>query len=395
MLPTQTRVLRLNDVSKQSFLTAVSLHSHTLHSHESLDLLPLHAQRIPVIGSIVRSELRAYEKRNGYSLDFRRAWWTPPLSPAQVRDSERAQIEALGMAAFVSVTDHDSIQAGLDLQAQSARIAPISVEWSLPIAGDCLHIGVHNLPSAEAVALMAEMARYTANPRPAELCNLLALLTSSPDTLLVLNHPCWDVNRAGSAEHNAAVRELLTQGEPWIHSLEVNGLRSWTENRAALQLAENYGLPTVAGGDRHGCRPNAVLNLTRASSFAEFVAEVRGDRHSDVLILPSYDEPLALRQLETVADAVRRYPKHPHGRRGFTSRTFIDLEGYSAHPLSFYWDEGAPIWLRPVLATIVALGSDKSRRLMRPAFRRTERDLIVPSPQTAPPTPLQEQSLQS
>ena len=93
----------------------------------------------------------------------------------------------------------------------------------------------------------------------------------------------------------AAVRDFLAMGEPWVHALELNGLRSCSENRAVLRMAEELGTPTVAGGDRLGCHPNSVLNVTRAGSFDEFVTEAWCDRHSDVLILPSYEEPLALR----------------------------------------------------------------------------------------------------
>lgn len=143
-------------------------------------------------------------------------------------------------------------------------------------------------------------------------------------------------------------------------------------------MAEEYDLPVVAGGDRHGCRPNTVLNVTKAESWADFVAEIRGDRRSDVLILPAYEEPLGLRQLEVVADALRRYPEYPYGQRRFTNRTFADVDGYSWHPLSFYWDGGVPLWLRPILSALVALGSSRARSILRLIlFWRREKDLIA------------------
>jgi len=380
--PIQTRVLRLNEAAKElvRYPTAISLHSHTLHSRESLEHLPAQAGRIPVLGGIIRRELRDYAEGNGKAFDFRRTWWTPPMSAAQVYESEKKQIEDLGMVPFVSVTDHDSIAAGLELRHRAGRMdAQVSVEWTVPIAGDHLHVGVHNLPVNRAAETMLELLRYTADPARADLREMLAMLAERPETLIVLNHPCWDVGRVGAAEHDAAVRAFLALGGEWVHALEVNGLRSCSENRAALRMAAELGMPTVGGGDRHGCRPNTVLNMTRAQSFAEFVAEVRCEGRSDILLLPSYEEPLALRQMETVADAVRYYPHHPHGRRRFTSRTFVDLEGYSAHPLSFYWDGGAPWWLNLPLALIVAMGSDRSRSLLRHTFFRSgERDLMVP-----------------
>jgi hypothetical protein len=346
---------------------------------------------------IMRRELRDYAEGNGKSFDFRRTWWTPPVSAAQVCESERGQIEGLGMAPFISITDHDSIAAGLELREYASRSdAQVSVEWTVPVAGDHLHVGVHNLPNDRAAETMAELTRYTSNPASANLRELLAMLARHPETLIVLNHPCWDVARVGAAEHAEAVRQLLALGGEWVHALEVNGLRSCSENRAALLMAEKLGMPTVAGGDRHGRRPNTLLNVTRAGSFAEFVAEVRCDRRSEILILPSYEEPLALRQSETVADAVRYYPHHPHGRRRFTSRTFVDLEGYSAHPLSFYWDGGPPWWLRLPLGLMVAAGGERSRTLLRHTlFRSGEHDLMVKTPVAAAPRRVGEPSPQA
>jgi len=60
---------------------------------------------------------------------------------------------------------------------------------------------------------------------------------------------------------------------PFLHALEVNGMRSRRENREVVVLAEEVNLPVVAGGDRHGFEPNAVLNLSCAGSFEEFIWE--------------------------------------------------------------------------------------------------------------------------
>lgn len=107
------------------------------------------------------------------------------------------------------------------------------------------------------------------------LSDLLALLDHVPDTLLVLNHPRWDVARVGAAQHASSLRSFLARHRPWIHALEINGLRSWSENREVLRMGEEYDLPVVAGGDRHGCRPTTLLNLTQAATWADFVAEIR------------------------------------------------------------------------------------------------------------------------
>ena len=376
--------MRLAEASQsmRTFRTAVSLHSHTQHSRESLEYLPCQAKHIPLFGAYIQTRLDRYQQRTGKTVNFRRSYWTPPVSPEIVLGSEREQIEQLGLTPLVSITDHDNLAAGLSLQPLATAQAPIpvSVEWSVPWCGDCFHLGVHHLPAAQASSIMETLAAWTAHPAPGAepLRDLFAFLSGFPETLLVLNHPCWDVARVGTAHHHATLRAFLTEHRAWIHALEVNGLRSWKENRASLNLAAEYDLPTVAGGDRHGCRPNTVLNLTSADSWAGFVEEVRRDRHSDILVLPSYEQPIGLRQLEIVGDALRRYPHYPHGRRQFADRTFIDLPGYSVHPLSFYWDRGTPRWLRPILGTFRVLGSAPMRPILRrTVFCRAECDLMV------------------
>ena len=83
--------------------------------------------------------------------------------------------------------------------------------------------------------------------------------------------------------------------------------------------------------------------------------------------MPAYEEPAPLRELATAAEVVSRYPRYPYGQRRFTDRIFFNLEGYGTHPLSFYWDggRGMPLWLSPVIFTLIALGSDPVRPLLR------------------------------
>ena len=52
-----------------------------------------------------------------------------------------------------------------------------------------------------------------------------------------------------------------------------------------MALAERWKLPVISGGDRHGCEPNGVINLTAARNFSEFAQEVRSDRNSVVVFL--------------------------------------------------------------------------------------------------------------
>lgn len=381
MNPAQTQVLRLERGSERlkQFRMAVSLHSHTHHSHENLEALPDQAKKFPIVGKIVQAELERYTKGSGRVIDFRKTYWTPPVSPGMVLESETRQIEELDLPAVVSITDHDSIAAGVSLQPKDTSI-PISVEWTLPFRGDHLHMGVHHLPARHASQIMEDLTNFTAHPDERRLGELLDYLHGFEDLLLVMNHPCWDVIRVGPAEHANAVRALLQEHGERIHALEINGLRAWSENCGAIRMAQEFDLPIVAGGDRHGRRPNTVLNLSHATSWQEFVSEVRVWRRNHVLILPSYEEPLALRQMEVVADALRYYPDYPYGQRSFRGRTFLDMDGYSCHPLTFYWEQGEPLWLQVVLGIFLAMGSRGFRPILRyTLFRGGEKDLMVSS----------------
>lgn len=353
-----------------AFRTAVSLHGHTNNSKEALDFLPRYIDfhRIPIISRLIRAEVDRHQ-RNGKSIDFGQAYWTPPVTAKMVLDSEKAVAEkALGLAAIVSITDHDTIAGPLSLRQKPGEDwVPISVEWTVPFRGNVFHLGVHNLPADSAAEIMKTLSHFTSDPAEETLADLFALLDSSPEILTVLNHPCCNFSRVQAEQHWATLREFIAKFRPWIHASEINGMRPWNENQDALRLAEEYDLAVVAGGDRHGCRPNAMVNLTRAETWSEFVSQIRVDGSNDVLVLPAYDEPVRLRELATAADVLRRYPRHPFGQRRFTDRIFANVEGYSWHPLSFYWDGGnaVPMWLAPVVTTVIALGSDPVRPVLR------------------------------
>jgi len=311
--------------------------------------------------------MKRYEDRTGIPVDFRRIYWTPPVSPAFVLQSEMQQIEEkLGIAPLVSITDHDIITGALELrQEDGAAPVPISLEWTVPFAETSFHLGVHHLPPARSAEIMRGLSQYTSEPNHDLLGDLLTLLAGSPETLLILNHPCCDFFGFGGARHEVFLRDFLSQWRCHIHALEFNALRPPVENNDAMRLAEEFGLPVVAGGDRHGRRPNGAVNLSRAECWGDYVAQIRNERLSDILILPACEEPVRLRELQTVADVVRHYPNYRYGYRQFTDRVFVDLEGYSWHPLSFYWSGGMPLWLRPLFRGLGLLGSNQARPVLR------------------------------
>ena len=117
--------------------------------------------------------------------------------------------------------------------------------------------------------------------------------------LVVFNHPMWDLYLIGKEKHQFLVNEFLQKNGAYLHALELNGLRNWDENRAVRRLAEKWNMLLIAGGDRHGVEPNANINLTNATSFTEFVHEVRREKKSHVLFMPQYAEPWKHRILQS------------------------------------------------------------------------------------------------
>jgi hypothetical protein len=172
--------------------------------------------------------------------------------------------------------------------------------------------------------------------------------------LIVFNHPFWDEAGIGEAAHIAIVKRFLAQNGVWIHALELNGLRRWSENRKVIELGQIGRYPLISGGDRHGCEPSAVINLTDARSFDEFVAEIRCDRVSDVLFLPRYRFSPALRIADMVCDALREYPQQV-GREHFSDRVFCRVPGESERPLSSYWNGAEPLPIRLLLRAVKLL----------------------------------------
>jgi hypothetical protein len=328
------------------FRTAVCLHGHTLHSQECLSFLPTHLHTVPGVSRIVR----AYET-GPHPVDFARAWWTPPLTPASALELERRQIADTGLQPIVSLTDHDNIEAGMALQITSdRRQTPVSVEWTVPYRRSIFHLGVHNLPPESARSWIAAMAMYTLSADEELLPGILSEVAALPDALIVLNHPFWLEEGVEAADHGPALERLLHNCCQWFHAFELNGTRRWHENQDAIALAAAWSRPVISGGDRHACEPSACLNLTNAGTFAEFAAEVRAG-HSSVLFLPQYREPMPLRILEASRDILRTYPEYP-GRVHWTDRVYYRGEDGVGRPVSQIWGGRVPLAIRPVTATV-------------------------------------------
>jgi len=343
----------------EGFRTGVSLHSHTNQSHETLDFLANFGNQYPVIRPFLARMERKSEDNHGVRVNYSASYWTPPLTPKLAFDLESKQIEKLDLAPMVSISDHDNINAPMLLRTvPSARQIPVSVEWSVPYGGvQAFHLGVHNLPSARAVEWMDTLKKYTANPNPAELGEILAALDAEPNVLLIFNHPMWDLYLVGQDRHDFLVNEFLLKYGTYLHALELNGLRHWDENRSVRRLADKWNMLLISGGDRHGVEPNANVNLTSATSFTEFVHEVRREKKSNVLFMPQYAEPWKHRILQSTLDAIRDYPDFPEGSRTWEERVYHPDASGVDRPLKELWPSGsAPAIMRWGIALVRILG---------------------------------------
>jgi len=153
----------------RGFTTGISLHSHTNQSHETLDFIANFGNQFPVMRPLLTRLERRAEEVHGMRINYAASYWTPPMTPKLAFDLESRQIEKLGLAPMVSLTDHDNINAPMLLRTvPSARQIPVSVEWSAPYGGvQDFHLGIHNLPSAKATQTPAAADVKLCHARPA------------------------------------------------------------------------------------------------------------------------------------------------------------------------------------------------------------------------------------
>ena len=372
---TRLHLLEKDGNLARAFKSGVSLHCHTQHSREMLEFVPHYAAKLPIINYFWERERENYLEREGKAIDFSQAYWTPPLTASEVFNLEREQINQIGLEAMVSLTDHDEISANKRIRREVEKDAPISMEWTVPFEDGFFHVGVHNLPENRADAITKDLLDYSFAKKRGlifgenRLDELFALLNEIPEVLVILNHPLWDIEMFGKERHKILLKSFLEKHGHWINAFEINGFRSWSENKAVLEMADQLGFPTVSGGDRHGCQCNSVVNLTTTKTFGEFAEQIKVDKHSQVVLMPHYRQPLNWRQLQSFAEILKHYPKFGEERRHWQNRVFVDIDERGLKPLSFFWTGGGPRWLKVATWTLGAFGS----RFARPAFRMTAR----------------------
>lgn len=353
-----------------NLITAVSLHSHTSRSRETMSFIPRYVDNIPLVTAQINRLKESYLKHHGAPFNYSKVWWTPPLEPKAAFDLERNHIErALDRKALVSLSDHDCVDAGFALQIfEESAGSPISSEWTVPLGQSFLHLGIHNMQPARARLLHSAMAEVTDRPSYEAIYEMLDELGRDPNTLIVLNHPLWDEARFGAGIHLRMLTAFLDQHGHQIHALELNGLRPFEENLQIARLSAERNIPLVSGGDRHGCEPNAILNLTAARSFSEFAAELRDGAPTHNVFMPQYEEPLRLRLIQLISDILRTYDNLNLDRRRWSDRIFYLCEDETIRRLSDVWNGNGPNLIGIFVSCMRLVESRRVRAVLRLAL---------------------------
>jgi hypothetical protein len=340
--------------------TAVSLHSHTNQSKESLAFIPEFAQRWPPLRWALEHQCR----RSPLPVDLTKAHWTPPLTARMAFEVETSQIEnVLGLGSLVALTDHDNIEARSLLPLEGTNEIPFALEWTVPFGEAIFHLGIHNLPRNRAQVIVAELVAYTQNPSN-DLAEIISMLDKLPEVLIVFNHPLWDLCSLGRQRYPQVLDQFLRENVRFLHAFEVNAMRSWQENNAVILLADCWNRLIVSGGDRHGCEPSGALNLTHSRNFCEFIQEIRRAKRSHVLFMPQYAESRSMRTIQTLLDVIREYPECPVGSRRWDGRVFHpDHITNVDRPVSAYWDT-PPAFLERIFSAIRLLENATVRRAL-------------------------------
>jgi hypothetical protein len=111
------------------------------------------------------------------------------------------------------------------------------------------------------------------------------------------------------------------------------------------------------------------VNLTRAQSFSEFVAELRKQQRSHVLFMPQYSESMCMRTIQTPLDVIREYPEYPVGSQRWDGRVFHpDHITNIDWPVSAFWDT-PPAFLERIFSAIWLLENTAVRQVLTDVLR--------------------------
>jgi predicted metal-dependent phosphoesterase TrpH len=287
---------------ERDFGHAISLHNHSRHSVEKLAALNHVVKRVfmrPWRGILQES----FGLGDVPNLNYAEITFNPPYTPEDVYEMEAKAASRWGFdGVHLAITDHDEFAGGVDLLRGrpdlNGRVA-VSEELSLWFQGHLFHLGILHLPESGAEETHAQIQAAARGKRYDELFEVL----SASGCLVILNHPlvAW-----GPGAGTIPAMDLLSRYGWAIHALEVNGMRPREENDRVLELAQQWRKPVVGGGDSHLLVASSMLSLSRASTFQDFVAEVK-DGHAVPFVTPEYFAPIKWKLFLRVLFFISRY----------------------------------------------------------------------------------------
>jgi hypothetical protein len=230
---------------------------------------------------------------------------------------------------------------------------------------------VHNIPAEDATEITRQLASFTQAPDLTVLKSLLETLAANKETLLIFNHPCWDEKGIGYQQHVALAAEFIREYRRWIHAVELNGLRPWSENRAVVRLATELEMPLVSGGDRHALEPNTMLDLTNATTFPAYVEQVRSG-YTEILITDQYREPFTLRIIQNIEEIMQERPDHGWGWVRWSDRVFYECDDGEVRSLTTLFANRVPGAVTVFVKAIGMMRRYSLRSSCRFAFPRQE-----------------------
>lgn len=286
----------------REFASVVCLHTHSCYSKENLAglnwVVELGYMR-PFKGLLQRSfGLAAIP-----DLDYGQLGYRPPFRPADIWRMETGNARRVGVDnLLLAITDHDEVAGSLELRQQNPghreRIA-LGEELSIRYDGHVFHLGVSGLPEENLHEIHASLQ---ASARDGSLDAVFEPLAAL-GCLVVLNHPLIAWNRVKS---EVPALGLLERYGWAIDALELNGMRSSEENLRVVELARHVGKPLVGGGDSHLLMPSGALCASRATTYADFIAEVRSG-WSRPLVTREYFSPLRWKMSLRVLSFIAQY----------------------------------------------------------------------------------------
>jgi len=271
----------------RDLVSLVCLHTHSSFSLENLASLNW-VSRQPYMWPFRRLLQHAFGLDGIQDLDYGQLCYHPPYRPDDIWRMETANAARLGAARLLlAITDHDEVAGGLELRQQypgHAEQIALGEELSVWHDGALFHLGLSGLPADSLSELHVTLRNLAQAGRLDEVFELLV----SVGCLVVLNHPL--IGWGGNGPDAAPAVALLGRYGWAIDALEFNAMRSQAENLGVIALSQQIGKPLVGGGDSHLLLASAALCASRASTYAEFVAEVKSG-WTRPIVLPGYFAP--------------------------------------------------------------------------------------------------------